>query len=168
MGDELSIQTWIHCLTAVFEWNVFPLIKFYISSVLIHTVPLTWCFLGSGDISCGMNLIGPLICLLDLFVPSGSVSMAISASSLLAWSHSEHCLRRRNKAPLNELYWFHDHRPTCLVSTVKKNKKTFTASSDQKVKNTRMCHLDRAAWKNENQYTNMFGFFLIKNCFSKL
>lgn len=54
---------------------------------------LTWCFFGSGDISCGMNLIGPLICLLDLFVPSGNVSMAISASSLLAWSHSEHCLQ---------------------------------------------------------------------------
>lgn len=54
---------------------------------------LTWCFFGSGDISCGMNLIGPLICLLDLFVPSGNVSMAISASSLLAWSHSEHCLK---------------------------------------------------------------------------
>lgn len=90
-----------------------------ISSVSTHNVPLTWCFLGSGDISCGMNLIGPLICLLDLFVPSGSVSMAISASSLLAWSHSEHCLRRRNKAPLNELHCFHYHRPTCLVLTVK-------------------------------------------------
>ncbi|TNN38522.1 hypothetical protein EYF80_051303 [Liparis tanakae] len=44
-----------------------------------------------------MNLIGPLICLLDRLVPSGSVSMAMSASSLLAWSHSEHCLRKRGE-----------------------------------------------------------------------
>lgn len=73
--------------------------------MLTHTVPLTWCFLGSGDISWGMNLIGPLICLLDLFVPSGSVSIAISASSLLAWSHSEHCLQRRKTAHLNKLNW---------------------------------------------------------------
>ncbi len=41
-----------------------------------------------------MNLIGPLICLLDLLIPSGSISMAMSASSLLAWSHSEHCLEK--------------------------------------------------------------------------
>lgn len=87
------------------------MITFEVSSVSIHTVPLTWCFLGSGDISCGMNLIGPLICLLDLLVPSGSVSMAISASSLLAWSHSEHCLRRRKRAPLTERYWFYYQRP---------------------------------------------------------
>lgn len=62
--------------------------------MLILTVPLTWSFLGSGLISWGMNLIGPLICLLDLLVPSGSISMAMSASSLLAWSHSEHCLEK--------------------------------------------------------------------------
>ncbi len=62
--------------------------------ILILTVPLTWSFLGSGLISWGMNLIGPLICLLDLLVPSGSISMAMSASSLLAWSHSEHCLEK--------------------------------------------------------------------------
>ncbi len=97
-------------------------VTFHISSVSIHTVPLTWCFLGSGDISCGMNLIGPLICLLDLLVPSGSVSMAISASSLLAWSHSEHCLRRETRAALDGLYWFCYHRHKSFVFTVKKNR----------------------------------------------
>ena len=58
------------------------------------TVFLIGIFLGSGGISCGTNFTGSLICLLDRLVPSGKVSMAISASmSLLpAWSHSEHCL----------------------------------------------------------------------------
>lgn len=60
------------------------------------TVFLIGIFLGSGGISCGTNFTGSLICLLDRLVPSGKVSMAISASmSLLpAWSHSEHCLHK--------------------------------------------------------------------------
>lgn len=121
--DELSLQIchYNRNKRSFCFWNENTfLITVYISSVLIHTVPLTWCFLGSGDISCGINLIGPLICLLDLLVPSGSVSMAISASSLLAWSHSEHCLRRHKTALLNELYWFYYRRPKSLVYTEKR------------------------------------------------
>lgn len=65
----------------------------------LTTVFLIGIFLGSGGTSCGTNFTGSLICLLDRLVPSGRVSMAMSASmSLLpAWSHSEHCLHKREK-----------------------------------------------------------------------
>lgn len=149
------------CILLFSWWNIFLLITLNVSSVPIHTVLLTWCFLGSGDISCGMNLIGPFICLLDRLVPSGSVSMAISASSLLAWSHSEHCLKRRKTACLNEPYWFYYRGPKSLSLHCKRKTKPSQLLLIKRWKT----RATQKGWVKKKRpiSTNMFNLFLINN-----